>query len=303
MLERVIAVVVHWRDLDDTMGAVASLLGEPGLEVIVVDNGSAEPATERLARDAPAVRCLRSPENLGYAGGGNLGMRAALALGADVVLLFNNDARLAPGASVAVRAVLASDDTIGVVGAKVLTREDASRLWLAWGRVTYGPSLVRLVGADAVDAPEWNVQRDVDWVAGCALWFRRAALEAVGLLDERFFAYHEEVDWCARARRAGWRVVYAPRAVVHHTGRGSGGSRAQLRVRKYFGARNSVLFAAKNGSWSERARLAAALGVSLPLQLLWQLPRGGAADVLLKLEGIRDAFTGRRPPFERLGLR
>jgi len=303
MMQRVVAVVVHWRDLDDTLGAVASLLAEPGVEVIVVDNGSAEPAAERLAREAPAARCLRSPENLGYAGGGNLGMRAALALGADVVLLFNNDARVAPGATAAVRAVLASDDAIGVVGAKVLTREDPRRLWLAWGRVTYGPSLVRLAGADALDAPEWNVERDVDWVAGCALWFRRAAIEAVGLLDERFFAYHEEVDWCARARRLGWRVVYAPRVVVHHTGRGSGGSRTQIRVRKYFGARNSVLFAAKNGTWGERAKLALALGASLPLQLLWHLPRGDAADVWLKAAGIRDALTGRRPPFERLGLR
>jgi len=69
MPARVIAVVVHWRDLDDTLGAVASLLAEPGVEVIVVDNGSAEPAAERLAREAPAARCLHSPENLGYAGG------------------------------------------------------------------------------------------------------------------------------------------------------------------------------------------------------------------------------------------
>jgi hypothetical protein len=74
-------------------------------------------------------------------------------------------------------------------------------------------------------------------------------------------------------------------------------------VRKYFGARNSVLFAAKNGSWAERCKLAAGLAGSLPLQLLWQLPRGGAGDVLLKLAGIRDALMGRRPPFERLGLR
>jgi GT2 family glycosyltransferase len=198
--------------------------------------------------------------------------------------------------------VLAADDTIGVVGAKVLTREDPRRLWLAWGRVTYGPSLVRLVGADERDAPAWNVQRDVDWVAGCALWFRRAALERVGLLDERFFAYHEEVDWCARARRDDWRVVYAPSVVVSHTGRGSGGSPASIRIRKYFGARNSVLFAAKHGSWGECATLAAGLLGSLPLQFLWQLPRGGAGDVLLKFAGIRDALTGRRPPFERLGL-
>jgi GT2 family glycosyltransferase len=303
MPEHVIAVVVHWRDLDETMGAVASLLAEPGVEVLVVDNGSPEPATERLAREAPAVRCLRSAENLGYAGGGNLGMRAAMALGADVVLLFNNDARLAPGAIAAANQVLASDDTIGVLGAKVLTREDPRRLWLAYGQVTYGPSLVRLHGADAADGPRWNVQRDVDWVAGCALWFRRVALEAVGLLDERLFAYHEEVDWCVRARHAGWRVVYAPSVVVRHTGRGSGGSRASIRVRKYFGARNSVLFAMKNGTWGERAKLAAGLAASLPLQLLWQLPQGRAGDVALKVAGIRDALIGRTPPFQRLGLR
>jgi hypothetical protein len=282
---------------------VASLSAEPGVEVLVVDNGSAEPATERLAREAPAVRCLRTAENLGYAGGGNVGLRAALALGADVVLLFNNDARLVPGANAAALSVLAADDHIGVVGAKVVTREDPTRLWLAWGRVTWGPSLVRLVGAEARDGARWNRQRDVDWVAGCALWFRRAALERVGLLDESFFAYHEEVDWCARARRDRWRIVYAPSVVVRHTGRGSGGSPASVRVRKYFGARNSVLFAAKNGSVGDRLRLALALGVSLPLQFLWHLPRGAAGDVLLKAAGIRDALAGRRPPFARLGLR
>jgi len=303
MSQRVIAVVVHWRDLDDTMGAVASLLAEPGVEVIVVDNGSAEPAAERLAREAPAARCLRSPENLGYAGGGNLGMRAALALGADVVLLFNNDARVAPGATAAVCAVLASDDAIGVVGAKVLTREDPRRLWLAWGRVTYGPSLVRLAGADALDAPEWNVERDVDWVAGCALWFRRAAIEAVGLLDERFFAYHEEVDWCARVRRAGWTVVYCPSAVVTHTGRGASGGRASIRIRKYFAARNSILYARKHASAAERLKLGAYLTLGLPLQLLYHWPRGSADEVWLKMRGVRDALAGRRPPFEELGLK
>jgi GT2 family glycosyltransferase len=299
----VIAVVVHWRDLDETLGCVASLLAEPGLEVLVVDNGSADPAAEQLAREAPAARCIRSPVNLGYAGGGNLGMREALACGADVVLLFNNDARLVPGATAAALSVLATDARIGVLGGKVRTREDPGRLWLAWGRVTYGPSLVTLHGAEALDAPVWNVRRDVEWVAGCAMWFRRAALEQIGLLDEEFFAYHEEVDWCTRARHTGWRVVYAPEVVVSHTGRGSGGSPASIRIRKYFGARNSVLFAAKNGTLPQRAKLAALLGASLPLQLLWHLLRGDAGDVLVKMAGVRDALLGRRPPFERLGLR
>ena len=93
-----------------------------------------------------------------------------------------------------------------------MTREDPARLWLAWGDVTYRQSLVALRGADAPDGPAWRTPRDVAWVAGCAMWFRAEALRALGLLDEAFFAYHEEVDWCARAREAGWRVVYWPDA-------------------------------------------------------------------------------------------
>jgi GT2 family glycosyltransferase len=201
------------------------------------------------------------------------------------------------------RAVLAGDPRIAVVGARVLARDAPGRLWLAWGDVAWGADLVALHGADAPDGPAFAARRDVDWVAGCALWLRAAALRRVGLFDEAFFAYHEEVDWCARARAAGWRVVYAPDVVVTHGGRGSGGGAAAVRIRKYLTARNLVLFARKHAGPARRLRLATALAVSLPLQLLWHLPRGTADGVWAKLRGVRDALGGRRPPFERLGLK
>jgi GT2 family glycosyltransferase len=200
-MTRTAAVVVHWRDLDETLGCVRSLASEPGVDVIVVDNGSGDGAARRLATEDPSVRCVSSPENLGYAGGGNLGMRAALEAGASVVLLVNNDARIVPGALAAAAAALAEDPSTAVVGAKILRRDDPARLWLAWGDLTYRQSLVALHGADAPDGPEWSRRRDVDWVSGCAMWFSRAALERIGLLDEEFFAYQEEVEWCLRARR------------------------------------------------------------------------------------------------------
>ena len=296
-----IAVVVHWQDAEDTLGCVASLEGEPDLSVVVVDNGSREPVGELLARRAPAVEYLRSPENLGYAGGANLGIRRALARGADTVLLLNNDARLQPGATAAARAVLQAGD-VAVVGPKVLTREDPRRLWLAWGRITWRQSLVALCGADTPDGPEWNAQRDVEWIAGCAMWLSAAALARVGLLDEAFFAYHEEVDWCTRARRAGLRVVYCPGAVVTHTGRGTAGGERSVRVRTYFAARNTILFARKHAGTAQWLKLAAFLGVSLPLQLLWHLPQGDAGRVCLKVRGIRDALTDRPLPLEELEL-
>lgn len=297
---RVTAVIVHWQDPADTRGCVESVAAEPGVDVLVVDNGSREPLGDTLAGRATV---LRSGENLGYAGGANLGIRRAIDAGADVVLLLNNDVRLRRGATAIAVETLGTDPRIGAVGPKVLAREDPSRLWLAWGDVTYGQSLVALRGAGAPDGPAWNAARDVDWIAGCTMWLRGAALAAVGLLDETFFAYHEEVDWCTRARAAGWRVVYRPDAVVTHTGRGAAGSRASIRIRKYFAARNSVLFARKHGTAAQRAKLAALLAVSLPLQLLWHWPRGTMGEVALKIRGVRDAVTGRRPPFEMLGLK
>jgi GT2 family glycosyltransferase len=297
------AVIVHWQDPGETLGCVESVRTEPLDRIVVVDNGAREPVGALLAERAPAVQVIRVPENRGYAGGANVGMQAALADGAESVLLLNNDARVAPGACAAAARMLASDARIAIVGAKVVTRGDPGRLWLAWGDVTYRQSLVALRGADAPDGPAWNVARDVDWIAGCAMWFRGAALRALGGLDEAFFAYHEEVEWCARARARGRRVVYCPDAVVTHTGRGSHGGPASIRIRKYFGARNTILFARRHAGAAEWTKLAAFLAASLPLELAWHALRGAPAGTWLKLRGVRDGLFGRRPPFEELGLK
>jgi len=302
-VSRTAAVVVHWRDFDETLACVRCLATEPKVDVIVVDNASGDDAVRRLAAEGPDVRCLASPENRGYAGGGNLGLRAALDAGAEVVLLVNNDARVEPGAMAAAAAVLAEDPSIAVVGAKILRRDDPARLWLAWGDLTYRQSLVALHGADAPDGPQWSQRRDVDWVSGCAMWFRREALERIGLLDEDFFAYQEEVEWCLRARRLGWRVVYAPEARVLHAGQGTSRDPRALRIRKYFAARNAVLLARRHANFAERAKLAAFVAAALPLELLWHALRGTGGEVGWKIAGVRDGLLGRRPPFEALGLR
>jgi len=303
MNARLVAVIVHWQDPAETLACVASLAAEPPDDVVVVDNGSHEPVGEALAASAPHAHVVRLPVNRGYAGGANAGITWALERGAEVVLLLNNDARVAPGAQAAARAALVSDPRVGVVGARVVTREDSARLWLAWGDVTYGPSLVALRGADVPDGPSWRTARDVDWVAGCAMWFRADALRALGLLDEEFFAYHEEVDWCARARERGWRVLYWPEVVVTHTGRGSHGSARSVRIRKYFGARNTILFARKHARRKDWVKLLASLALMLPLELAYRALRGTAGETLTKLAGLRDGVARRQPPFDALGLR
>ena len=301
---RVGVVVLDWNGGRDAIACVESVLGGdyPEVEVVAVDNASREPVLEELRARYPGVRTAANPRNLGYAGGNNVGIGIALESGAEYVLVLNNDARVRTDTVRALVAAARRDPAIGAVGAKILREDDPRRLWLAWGEVTWRQSLVRLVGADAPDGPEYSTARDVPWVSGCAILMRAAAIRAIGAFDEEFFAYHEEVDWCARAREAGWRVVWAPSAVVTHRGQASSGGPVYVSRRQYLTARNMVRFAAKHGSLARRLQLAAFLVATLPFQYLRRLLRGEQEGVLLKVRGLRDALLGRPIPRADLGL-
>lgn len=301
---RVAVVVLDWNGGDDTLACVASVCASrwQPLDVLVVDNGSRQPVLAEVARRHPGVRTIANASNLGYAGGNNVGLRAALAAGADWVLVLNNDARLEPGTIDELVAVARRDPRIAAVGARILRLEQPDRLWMAWGEVDYRQSLVQLVGVDQPDDGRFAAEHDADWVSGCAILLSRRALEAIGPFDEEFFAYHEEVDWCATAREHGFRVVWAPRAVVLHRGQASSGGSAFVSRRQYLTARNMVRFVRKHGSARERLRFALWFGAMLPLSWVKRRLRGEQEGVRLKFEGALDALRGRPIPRARLGL-
>jgi GT2 family glycosyltransferase len=300
----VAAVVLDWNGGDEAVAAVDSLAASdyPGLRVVLVDNASRVPAIAEVQRRHPDATCLRNARNLGYAGGNNVGIRAALAAGADHVLVLNNDARVRPDTVAELIAVARRDASVGVVGAKILRADDTERLWMAYGEVSWRQSLVRLVGQGRRDGPEFATERDVDWVSGCGLLLTHRGLTEIGLFDEEFFAYHEEVDWCARARARGLRVVYAPRAVVLHRGEGSSGAGRYVSRKQYLVSRNAVLFARRHGRIGERVRFGLAVLATLPFQYLRRLLRGEQAGVVLKVRGMWDALRGKPIPRAELGL-
>jgi len=300
----VAVVVLDWNGGDDTLACIASVLASEHapLDVWLVDNASRAPVLDEIRARHPEVRSIANPSNLGYAGGNNVGLRAALAAGAEWVLVLNNDARVRPDTVSEMVRVGASDPRIAAVGAKVLRLEEPDRLWMAWGEVTYRQSLVALVGENAPDSGAFDAQRDVPWVSGCAILLSRAALERIGPFDETFFAYHEEVDWCATAREHGMRVVYAPRAVVLHRGQASSGGATFVSRRQYLTARNMVRFVRKHGSAAERLRFALWFAAMLPASWVKRLLRGEQEGVLLKLRGALDALRDRPLPRARLGL-
>ena len=123
----------------------------------------------------------------------------------------------------------------------------------------------------------------------------------MGGFDETFFAYHEDVDWCASARERGFRILFAPDARVVHRGEGSLAARGPANPARYLSARNTVLFARKHGGASDRLRLAAAIAASLGLEAV--RPGSDRAVTALLWRGYRDGLLRRPLPLEALGLR
>ncbi len=297
-----IAVVLNWNGLEDTVRCVESLKRttyEP-LAVLVVDNGSVVSPRTRLS---DAVEVIENPRNLGYAGGNNVGIRLALARGADFVWILNNDAYVEPETLGRLVAAATAHPRAAAVGGKVLRADRPNTLWVAWGRVTWRQSLIALDGEDAADDGRWDGERAVPWIPGCSLLMRSAALRAVGPFDEEFFAYHEDVEWAARARAAGWELRYTGAARTWHAVHGSsGGARHYGGFRKYLSARNSVLYARRHGRPWQCAAMAAAIAITLPFQIVRRGLSGEHPGVFLKVRGWADGLRGRPIPFRELGL-
>lgn len=215
-------VVLNWNGGEITSDCLASLrlLDYPRFRQIVVDNGSTDGSAERIAERFPEALLIRSPVNLGFDGGNNVGMRAALREGADAVMLLNNDTVVCPHMLRYLVDASRSLPHAGILGPKIYYHDPPDVFWWAGCRSSLSKTgwLLNYTqeGKGQRDTGQFDELRRIDAVIGCAMYIRREVLLAVGLLDERFFIYHEEYDFCSRADRAGWHSYFVPTAKVWH---------------------------------------------------------------------------------------
>lgn len=217
-------LVLNWNQPAATCACLESLRRADlcGAEIILIDNGSRDGSAEIFRALDPPPRLLALPENLGYAGGNNAGLRLALAEGAERVLVLNNDTLVT--ADFLPTLLRAMDETprAAAVCAAVHRADRPDMLNVAFSEVRFGDrNAVQLKGVNALPGEGFDRRREVEAVVGCCLLFDAAALREVGLFDEAYFAYHEDIDWSLRARRAGWTLVYEPFARVYHQTSGS----------------------------------------------------------------------------------
>lgn len=300
-LPRVAAVTVSWNDAPLALRAVEALRASdlPGLEIVVVDNGSRPEHAARLRAGLGDATLIPLPANTGYTGGFNAGLRHAAAVAdADLVVLVNSDAIVAPDA---VRCLVEAADErsdAALIGALILAGESGETVLTAGGRLDDRLEAVHEgmgEAAPSLDAPP----RAVDVVSGCVVLVRAATLPRLGYLDPSFFAYYEDVDWCLRARCKGLGVYVAPSARAWHPD-----TRARDELSApvaYYMARNRLLLARKHAPGRYAAVLARLLrtGASWTLRPRWRHRRAQrdalARGIVDDLRGYRGAWRGPSP--------
>lgn len=218
----VIVVILNWNNLTDTLECVESVLRSehPGLAVWVVDNGSDEDPSARLGELFPDVRVIRLTRNLGYSGGNNVGLKLAMDHEAEYVLLLNNDATLAPDTITRLVAAMGADSRIGMATPRVFLYDRPAEVYWDGGMIDWATGLTP---HHSTELPRSDGILSSEWLDGCCLFVRVAALPEVGLLDERYFLYYEDAEWTVRASRRGWlNVVVLDASARHKVSRSTG---------------------------------------------------------------------------------
>jgi GT2 family glycosyltransferase len=288
-------VIPNWNGRHLLAACLDSLKAQTliGFELIVVDNGSTDGSAEWLASERPEVRVIRLPENLGFSGGCNVGIRAARG---ELVALLNNDTEVDPRWLEALCQAMDRDPRIGAADSKVYFYDERNVIWSAGCDYSIAGSVTHRGYLEADDRGQYTQETDVFVAVACGIVYRRSALDKVGLFDEDFFSGYEDVDLSFRLHAAGYRVVNVPESIVYH--RVSATARKDSDFYVFHGQKNVLYTFIKNMP-------AALLWKYLPLHVLYTAGslvyfarigrlRSALRAKLSVLKGLRSVLAKRR---------
>ncbi len=243
-LPRVAVIVLTWNGRMLTMECLQSLvnMNYPEKEIILVDNGSND-GTEDAVRSkyGDAVTVIQNGHNLGFSRGNNRGIEYARRRGAGLILLLNNDTAVDPDIVGRLVDAIGSAPNIGIAGPKIYYHDPPDCIWFAGGKISLWKGTARHRGIREKDSGQYDSPCEIDYVTGCAMMIKTGVIAEIGLLDPAFEAYFEDTDLCMRARAAGYRIVYAPKAKVwHKISQSTGGQLSRKKIAMKL--RSSFLF-------------------------------------------------------------
>ena len=286
-------ITVNYNGLEDTCALIDTITFNDNMEVIVVDNGSIIDEASFIQQRYPKVKAIRSNQNLGFAGGNNLGIKAAKGR---FLYFINNDTLLSLQTSdVRLQTLfqplidrLKSSEKIGIVCPKI--RFAWANQPIQFAGYTPLSSITlrnRAIGFGEEDHGQYDKAHPTPYAHGAAMMIKREALEKVGLMPECYFLYYEELDWSMMFQRAGYNIWYEPACTIYHKESQSTGSDSPLKT--YYITRNRFLFAKRNIKRPQRYITYCYLALIVGLRdVCLYIRRGRLDNIRAMLKGWRD---------------
>ncbi len=218
---------MNWNGYDYTRKCIESLLkiSYHNFNILLVDNASTDLSGKKLSEEFNNLIYFQNRENLGFTGGNNLGISYALEKGFDLIMLLNNDTEVEPDFLEHLVKSIEANKECGAVQPKILYWHDRKLIWNAGGVYNKWLGWPITVGLRKRDAKKFQQSRYVDWISGCCILLKSSVVRKVGLLDEKYFAYFEDVDWSIRIKAAGYSLLYQPKSTIYHIAGASGKSK------------------------------------------------------------------------------
>lgn len=288
-------IVLNWNNASDTLECLHSIYRSQGVHftVYVVDNGSTDGSLEKIQRAYPSAIYLENTSNLGFAEGNNRAIAKALEDHVDFIFLLNNDAIVRQNTLHLLLQAAIDHPEAGMLGPKIYSYHEPTKIWYGGG--DWNPERASFFHHDWFVEERDSTRREftqTGYICGCALFAKAEAIRQIGLMDPRFFLIWEEIDWCWRLKRAGFKCLYVPQAKAWHKISASflGEKRGPMWL--YFYWRNRLLWMEKNLPKREF------------LKALWTTIRPEVFDLLKErsdssrasLKGLRDYFLRRFGP-------
>ncbi len=255
--KKVALIILNWNGKENTLACLASveklIKKNLSLEIFVVDNGSTDGSAEEIKKQFPQVHLILNKENTGFTGGNNKAIRKAIANNADFVWLLNNDTTVEKYSLVELVDVF-DDPTVGIASSKIYfmkgyefhharykDKERGKVIWYAGGMIDWNNVYGSHRGVDEVDHGQYEDIIETDFATGCSMMMTRKCVETVGVFDDRYFAYLEDMDLSLRVKNLGWKILYVPTSIIWHKNAGST-DRPGNDFHQYYMTRNRLIF-------------------------------------------------------------
>lgn len=287
-MKNISIIIVNYNGWEDTLDCLTSLSkaqsSNPnrnkygtrhGLKarIIVIDNDSTDNSAEEIQKWLSSTKNLLSAElielreNKGFSGGNNVGIKFALESGDDYIVLLNNDTLVKPDLLEELIKTAKSDNKIGIVGPKIYfapgfefhkeryKESDKGKVfWYAGGEIDWKNMYAEHRGVDEVDRGQYDRRQETNFASGCCMLIKREVIKKIGFLDEQLYLYLEDVDFCLRARQAGYKIVYEPKAVIWHKNASSSGKPGS-KLHQYYQTRNRLIIGVRYAPWRTKLAL------------------------------------------------